>query len=183
MAGLCFGDHILLEFLRNKPAPGRQRDGWGCLSADITRNGHVGMAKGGVQNPPQNIGECLWTVEPLHQHCAYRELQLHMTKVATAQQDFLRARKSSNALHLERISPSHELADDANEDVQTFRKRVEDLNHLTTQLKNALVQEIRFNEKLASRRKGDPIAFGQPVYLLLVAVVVVVDKILVYETR
>merc|ERR1719182_797774 len=39
------------------------------------------MATGTVDKPPRDIGECLWTVEPVHQHCAFRELRAHMTAV------------------------------------------------------------------------------------------------------
>ena len=141
--GLCFGDVILLEFLRSKPAPERDHyDEWGFLSADITPSGHVGMATGTVDKPPREIGECLWTVEPVHQHCAFRELRAHMTAVKALE----------NFKGFQSEERSRSLAVD--------QKRME----------NALVREIRFNAKLALRRKGDPIAFGQPVLMLLFVV-------------
>ena len=145
--GLCFGDAILLGvFLRRKPAPGCKAKGdydeWGFLSADITPSGHVGMRKGTVEKPPQDIGECLWTVEPVHQHCAFRELRAYMTEVGDD--------NSSLALSLQ-------------QSWQSSNSAVTD----KTRLERALVQEIRFNTKLAERRKGDPIAFGQPVLTLL----------------
>ena len=165
--GLCFGDAIFCEFLRSKPAPGRKSSGdyddWGFISADVTPSGHICMAKGSIGTPPLNIGECLWTVEPIHQHCAFRELRVHMGAVATVQAELDRAQKKSDLHFLQKSNSTRGLAIQASEDVLTCKNRLKDLHKLTIQLKNALAQEIRFNAKLASRRKGDPIAFGQPV--------------------
>ena len=149
--GLCFGDAILLEFLQNEPAPGRKAEGdsneWGFLAADITRSGHVGMSEGTVDKPPRDIGDCLWTVEPVYQHCAYRELRAYMSEVR--QNDW---RNSSTQSILKPSGSSR--SNDVDPSVIDAEKK---------RLKRALVQEIRFNNKLAMRRKGDPIAFGQPV--------------------
>ena len=159
-SGLCFGDAIFCEFLRSKPAPGRKSNGgyddWGFVSADVTPSGHICMAKGSIDTPPVDIGGCLWTVEPLYQNCAFRELRVHMGAVATVQAALGRAEKGSSV-------SKRGLAIQADEDVASYKNRLKDLDKLTIQLKNALAQEIRYNAKLALRRKGDPIAFGQPV--------------------
>lgn len=154
MSGLCFGDQVLCEFL---PA---QDSGRGLLSAEITQSGNVRMAKGGVDNPPLAIGECLWTVEPVHQNCAFRELSSHMIAVKEAQSDLNRAIKNS------RISAGEsggEFAVHADKDAEICRKRLKKKHKLTIQLRQALVQEIRFNNKVSLRRKGDSIAYGQMV--------------------
>ena len=162
--GLCFGDAILLEFLQTEPAPASKGDSneWGFLTADITRSGHVGMAGGNIRKPPRDIGDCLWTIEPVYQHCAYRELRAYMSEARSeAGQHGRSARhsKSSRANLLESVV-SHRTANSANSLHEAAERK---------RLERALVQEIRFNDKLALRRKGDPIAFGQPVMALILS--------------
>ena len=168
-SGLCFGDAIFCEFLRSNG-----HDNWGFISAGVTTSGHICMAKGSIDNPPVDIGECLWTVEPLHQHVALRELRVHMDAVATVQAALgkaettletalSRARTQSSLKLLPKSNSTRGLAIQAGEDVKSYKKSLKNLDKLTIQLKKALEQEIRFNDKLALRRKGDPIAFGQPV--------------------
>ena len=163
---LCFGDAIFCEFLRENPAPGGKSNGgyddWGFISADVTRSGQICMEKGSIDTPPVDIGGCLWTVEPLHQNCACRELRVHMHAIATIQAALDRTEKSSSKL-IEKSDSAHGLAMQADEDVLSYKNRLKDLDKLTIQFKDALAQEIRYNAKLALRRKGDPIAFGQPV--------------------
>ena len=159
MSALCFGDQVICEFLRAKHG-NKKISGWGFLSADITQSGNIGMEKGGINNPPLELGKCLWTVEPVHQHCAFRELRSHMLEVEKAQRDLDRATKHSL---IAAGTSGRNFAVHAGKDVEICTNRLKQKHKLTVQLKNALVQEIRFNDKVSSRRKGDPIAYGQPV--------------------